>query len=149
MAITAAKRIAARPFYGEHDDLLNDHSKVRKDIRDRAAYVYVTGQFPTHMRKNYMGILRALTASFSSPSAMDGRSGSIKVQGPVVSDLELEGHPMVQAVRAKIDDGFVIQPSRGVNERKPYHAIFMYRPTRNGNQLITIDNHGDEASGWT
>lgn len=134
--------------YGGHAAEMAPGSKVRADVRDRAAYVYVTGQFPSHLRANYMGILRAITASFAKPVAMDGRSGSMKLTAAAVQDLDLENHPLVKAVRAKIEDGFLIQPSRGLQARRPYGKVFMYRPTTKGNDLIVVTSEGAVKSGW-
>lgn len=134
-------------IYGDYAPQMKDE-KVREDIRDRAAYVYVTGQFPSHLRSNYMGILRAVTASFQRPVSLDGRSGSIKLTSEVVNDLALEKHPMVVEVRAKIDEGFMIQPSRGLQSRKPFSKVFMHRRKRGGVDMVTVNSDGSVKRGW-
>jgi hypothetical protein len=152
MGIVALKNKAMAAFtgnpYGEFAEEMKQGSKVRDDIRDRAAYIYVTGQFPSHLRRNYMGILRAISASFQKPVALDGRSGSIKLTSEVVSDLNLENHPMVKEVRAKIDEGFLIQPSRGIQSRRPFTKVFMHRRARGGTELITVGHDGAVKRSW-
>lgn len=135
-------------LYGSHSNAMTP-GKVRDDIRDRAAYVYVTGQFPTHLRRNYMGILNAITAQFARPVSLDGRSGSIKITSDVVNDLDLENHPMVKEVRAKVDEGYLIQPSRGVAQRRPFGKVLMYRRGRGGAMdQITVTSEGAVKRGW-
>lgn len=134
-------------LYGRHGDEMTA-GKVRDDIRDRAAYVYVTGQFPTHLRKNYTGILRAITAQFTRPVSLDGRSGSIKITSDVVSDLDLESHPMVQEVRRRVDEGFLIRPSGGISKRRPFSRIYMYRNLKDGVEKITVTDEGAVKRGW-
>ena len=149
MAIVAMKNrlLASLGIYGDQAQFMTD-SRVRDDIRDRAAYVYVTGQFPSHLRRNYMGILRAVTASFQRPVSLDGRSGSVKLTSDVVNDLALEKHPMVIEVRAKIDEGYLIQPSRGLTSRKPFTKVFMRRHKTDGTEHITVSIDGAVKRGW-
>ena len=134
--------------YGVHTADMAQGSKARSDVRDRAAYVYVTGQFPSHLRSNYMSILRAVTASIAKPVALDGRSGSMKINDAATSDLDLENHPLVTTVREKVADGFLIQPSRGLQARRPYGKVFMYRPTAKGNDLIVVTSEGAVKNNW-
>lgn len=134
--------------YGGHAADMVAGSKMREDIRDRAAYVYVTGQFPSHLRSNTMAILRAITATLRQPVALDGRSGSIKVTSAVAADLELEAHPLVKGVRAKLAEGFLIQPSREMNARRPYSHVFMYRPGKNGIDLVVVTSEGAVKDSW-
>lgn len=147
MPIVAIKR--ATPSYGGHEAEMEQDRKVRSDVRDRAAYVYVTGQFPSHLRSNYMSILRAITSTFAKPVAMDGRSGSIKLDDVAVRDLELEAHPMVREVRKRVSEGYLIHPSRGLQARRPFGKVFMYRPRgRHGNDLIVVTSEGAVKQGW-
>lgn len=149
MAIVAIKnRSPLSTAYGGHAADMAIGSKTREDVRDRAAYIFVTGQFPSHLRTNYMGILRAISATFNRPVALDGRSGSIKLTSAVVNDLDLENHPMVIAVRDKLAEGFLIQPSRGLHARRPFGKVFMYRPTGSGNDLIVVNSEGATKIGW-
>jgi hypothetical protein len=146
MAIVAIKQ--SPRTYGDYTADMAAGTKSRADVRDRAAYVFVTGQFPSHLRSNYMGILRAVTASFAKPVALDGRSGSMKLTPEAVTDLDLENHPLVKAVRAKLAEGFLIQPSRGLQARRPFGKVFMYRPTNAGNDLVVVNSEGALKTGW-
>lgn len=134
--------------YGLHTADMVAGTKTRAEARDRAAFVFVTGHFPSHLRANYMGILHAITASFAKPVALDGRSGSMRVADVAVIDLDLENHPLVTGVRSKVADGFLIQPSRGLQARRPFGKVFMYRPSTNGNELIVVNSDGSIKNSW-
>jgi hypothetical protein len=128
--------------------LLAEGSRTRDEIRDRAAYVYVTGQFPSHLRRNYTGILRAMSQRFRKPVSLDGRSGTLALNGDVAHDLKLEEHPMVREVRHKIAEGFVIQPSRGLTTRKPFGKVFMLKAGRRKTDKVTVQIDGSVLHGW-
>lgn len=146
----AHKGIASISSHDDTRPITFANGKARDDIRARAAYVYVTGKFPSHLRQNYKGVLRAFTATFARPASLDGRSGSIKVTSDVVKELDLENHPMVVAVRSKINKGFMIQPDRGRGRRRPYRLVFLYKRLRNGVvERITITDEGAVKEGWT
>ncbi|AHC30430.1 hypothetical protein CC53_gp013 [Rhizobium phage vB_RleS_L338C] len=132
-------------LYGGYDEQVQ--GKVRDDIRDRAAYVYITGSFPTHLRRNYNAVLRAITSVFRTPMALDQRGGSIGVQDEAVTDLDLEHHPMVKMVRRRILDGYVIQGARNVVSRRPYSKVFLYRRA-DPSDRITVQVDGSTKEGW-
>ena len=136
-------------LYGEYANMMVKGTKTRDDMVERAAYVYVTGQFPSHLRKHYTGVLRAITAYFRKPVAFDGRSGSMKLDDAVVLDLVLDKHPMVKEVRAKIAEGYLINPSLGVGTRRPFWRVFMFR--QEGTDItdrITVQGDGSIKRGW-
>jgi hypothetical protein len=139
-------------LYGPHSEELASNPDMRDQVRDRAAYVYVTGQYPTHLRSNHMGILRAVTSYFRNPVAMDGRSGSIGISKGVITDLDLEAHPMVVEVKDRIAQGYLIQPSREVvngKARRSYAKVYMYKRTDDGTvSMITIHTDGAVRNGW-
>ncbi|QIG76075.1 hypothetical protein EVC24_054 [Rhizobium phage RHph_I4] len=132
-------------LYGGYDEQVQ--GKVRDDIRDRAAYVYITGSFPTHLRRNYNAVLRAITSVFRTPMALDQRSGTIGVTNEAIADLELENHPMVKMVRRRILDGYVIQAARNVVSRRPYSKVFLYKRT-DPSDRITVQVDGSTKEGW-
>lgn len=135
--------------YGDFEPQMRDGEKTRDDMVDRAAYVYITGQFPSHLRKNYTGVLRAVTSFFQRPVALDGRTGNIRLNEKVVQDLELEKHPMVKEVRAKIREGYFIQPSRGVGTRRPFWRVFMFKQEGEAiKDRITVQGDGSILRGW-
>ncbi|KRW94343.1 hypothetical protein AQY21_20655 [Paracoccus sp. MKU1] len=129
--------------------MMQDGEKTREDMLDRAAYVYVTGQFPSHLRKHYTAVLRAITHYFRKPVAFDGRTGNIKLDDRVVEDLDLDKHPMVKEVRNKVAEGYFIQPSRGFGTRRPFWRVFMFK--LQGEHMvdkITVQADGAVKKGW-
>jgi hypothetical protein len=132
-------------LYGGLDDQVQ--GKVRDDIRDRTAFVYITGSFPTHLRRNYTAVLRAVTQYFRTPTALDHRAGSIGVTDKVVSDLKLDEHPMVIGVKRFLAEGYVIQPSRHTVSRRPYSKVFLYR-TEDVGDRVTVQVDGSVKQGW-
>lgn len=136
-------------LYGEYAKMMRSGEKTREDMVDRAAYVYVTGQFPSHLRKTYTGVLRAITSYFRKPVALDGRTGNIKLDDRVVEDLQLDKHPMVKEVRAKLAEGYLINPSRGVGTRRPFWRVFMFRlKDGQATDRITVQGDGSVKKGW-
>lgn len=132
-------------LYGGLDDQVQ--GKVRDDVRDRTAFVYITGSFPTHLRRNYNAILRAVTQYFRTPTALDHRAGNIGVTDKVVEDLKLDEHPMVIGVRRFLKDGYVIQPARHTVSRRPYSKVFMYHKD-DASQRVTVQVDGSVKEGW-
>jgi hypothetical protein len=149
MSIVAIeKRPQANDELKDFRPLLAEGSRTRDEIRDRAAYVYVTGQFPSHLRRNYMGVLRAMSQRFRKPVSLDGRSGTLALKGDVAMDLQLESHPMVREVRRKVSEGYVIQPSRGLQTRKPFGKVFMLKSNRRRTDRVTVQIDGSVKQGW-
>lgn len=132
--------------YRESDD--PHFRKEYDDFRDRTAYVYVTGSFPTHLRSFFMSLLRKATRYASAPSALDKRAGSLRVTPDIAKKLDLEGHPMVSQTRAYIKHGFKIQTSRGLTDRRSYAKVFMFRDTNFGVEKVTIQADGSVKEGW-
>jgi hypothetical protein len=120
------------------------------DVRDRAAYVFVTGHLPSHLRQTYTGVLRQISLPFNRPSSFDGRSGCLVLLDEAVNDLRLQTHPMVLAVRAKISEGYFIQLSRGLGTRRNFGKVFMFRlgGEHTAEGRITINLDGAIKSGW-
>lgn len=132
-------------LYGGYDEQVQ--GKIKDDIRDRAAYIYATGAFPTHLRQNYNAVLRAITRVFRTPTSMDRKSGSVGVENEAVADLELEKHPMVQMVRRQILAGYSIQTSRSIVSRRPYSKVFLYKRD-DPSDRITVQVDGSVKEGW-
>lgn len=122
--------------------------KAFVDLRDRVAYVYVTGCFPSHLRAEANELLRCVTKGSHGPSALDGRGGVFCVLQPVATRLDLEGHPMVAKVRRKIDEGFKIVVSRGANTRRPFGNIFLRRGKGSDAVEITVKSDGSVLDHW-
>lgn len=111
-------------------------SKKYCDLRDRAAYVFVTGTLPSHLRTFFT---RALVLIIRMH-----RSGSFKVDEFIVEHMALENHPMVIKVREYLACGWRIQVSKGPNSRKPFSKILVHR----GGKQKTIQIDGSVKDGW-
>lgn len=153
MPTTATNRAYHRqPERGDESDLqriLRDKdSKDFHDLRDRAAYVYCTGTFPTHLRSFMMSLLRISTRYQLKPVALDGRSGSMELTPEVRQALDLDNHPMVSRVRDFVEDGWKIFFQRELNERRPYSKVLMYKKEGRDIQKICVQADGSILEGW-
>lgn len=139
-----------RPMYGDYAPQMQKGTKFYTDVVDRAAYMYVTGCFPSHLRSTYTDVLRVISGPCRWPPSLDRRSGDRKLLDEVVADMQLERHAMVAAVRRKISQGYVIQPSLGFGTRRNYWKTFMFRPTSDGRIAlkVTVQGDGAEKQGW-
>lgn len=151
---TARKRTPpdySKFLYGEFEVRVKHDPDFRMKTRDRLAYVYVTGQFPSHVRPPSNALIRTVTRYFKRPVALDGRSGNMKLKDEVVENLELEAHPMVREVRERIANGFLIQPSIGPNTRRNFWKIYMFKMNSDGVRYSKITVQGDGAikQGWS
>lgn len=138
------------PLYGRLAGEMQQGSLFRSQMHDRAAYMYITGQFPSHSRGKTTQFLRAISRHYLRPASLDGRCGDRKIWDEVVTDLELARHPMVLAVRQKISEGYLIQPTLGVGERRNFWKIFMFRPISEGRvaSRLTVQIDGAVKDGW-
>lgn len=122
--------------------------KPYKDLQDRAAYMYVTGCFPTHLRGAASEWLRLVSTPSRSPSALDGRGGVMSILQPVATRLGLEMHPMVEKVREKVAQGCTITASRGPHARRPYGKVFLSRRIADGEDRIAVKIDGSVLDHW-
>lgn len=122
--------------------------KEVEDFKDRAAYVYITGSFPTHLRRYFVGLLRKATNFASAPSSLDRQSGSVMLKPEVIQEADLQNHPMVKKVREYVREGYRIQKSRGVAERRPYSRVFIYKNSNMGAVRLTVKSDGSVREGW-
>ncbi len=139
-----------RPIYGVYAPRMQKGTKFFSDMVDRAAYMYVTGCFPSHLRSTYTDVLRVISGPCRWPPSLDRRFGERKLRDEVVADMQLEQHAMVAAVRRKIGQGYLIQHSLGFGTRRNYWKIFMFRPTSDGRIAfkVTVQGDGAEKQGW-
>ncbi len=129
----------------ELDRILSDpKSKEFKDLRDRAAYMYITGNHPSHLRTFFTQALTLVSKMHNAPVSLDGLSGVLKLNDDVAEKLNLPNHPMVLKVKQHVADGWRIKPSRGPNARKPYTKVFMYKEQ----QQITVQIDGSILDHW-
>lgn len=155
MTVQVRTRTRRRPdpmaeHYKEFASRVRGDRNYRQKIRDRAAYVFVTGQFPSHLRRTSVEALRHMTSYSRRPVALDRRSGNMQVNAAVVADLELNSHPMVQKTREKIAEGYFIQPSLGINTRRNYWKIYMYKLNPDGLPFGKMIVQADSSikAGW-
>ncbi|QSY98640.1 hypothetical protein J2J97_31720 (plasmid) [Rhizobium bangladeshense] len=141
-----------QPAKGDEADLKNilqdKETKDYQDLRDRAAYVYVTGTFPTHLRSYMMSLLRIGTHYSMKPVALDGRSGSMELTPEVRKALDLEDHPMVSRTRDFVEDGYKIFFQRDVNSRRPYSKVLLYKKMDGGTHKLIVQADGSILEGW-
>lgn len=130
--------------------LLHDkNSKEFDDLRDRAAYVYATGSYPTHLRAYMTSLLSKITRYSRNPVSLDRRLGSMAVDETRAQQLGLDEHPMVVKVRGFIKQGYRIQLSRDdETSRRPYTKVFLWRRARHGLERITVQSDGSVKDGW-
>jgi hypothetical protein len=134
----------------EIEKMLHDkNTKEFEDLRDRAAYVYVTGSFPTHLRTYMTALLRKLTRYSRTPVSLDRRLGSMQIAQENIVRLGLEDHPLVRKVREYIDKGYQIQLSReDFTTRRPYTKVFMYKRVGMGFDRVTVQYDGSIKDEW-
>lgn len=124
--------------------LAQPKSKEFKDLRDRAAYMFITGTHPSHLRVFFTQALSLVSKMHNAPQSMDGLSGALKLNDDIVERLDLRAHPMVLKVREYVSNGWRIKTSRGPNARKPYTKVFLFK----GQQQITVQIDGSILDHW-
>lgn len=157
--VTERSQAGSRPrprderLHEEIDNVLQDpDSKAYHDLRDRAAYVYVTGTYPTHLRRYFTSLLRAITNYHRQPVSLDRRIGSMKLDDEAVARLELNVHPLVRKVQEYINKGYRIQVSRDLTSRRPFSKVFMFKLTSDGQRVadrVTVQYDGSTKEGWS
>jgi hypothetical protein len=141
-----ASAVTSTPSIGE-DPVVG--SKEYEDMRDRAAYVYVTGANPTHLRSRMSALLRARTSYSRKPVSLDGLSGCIKVAEENVKRLSLENHPMVVKAKSFVDEGYKIELATHWKARRPYSKILLFKQDPAGQVTrVTVQNDGSVLEGW-
>lgn len=102
-------------------------SRFFRELRDRAAFVRVTGGFPTHLQTHMNALLNKITRYSSRPVSMDGRIAGMAVSAEHIAKLGLDEHPMIKKVQSYIAQGYVIQQSVNPKARQPYSRVRMAR----------------------
>ena len=127
------------------DEILSQpKSKAFHDLRDRAAYMFITGNHPSHLRTFFTQALTLVSKMHNNPVSLDGLSGVLRLNDDVAEKLNLPNHPMVLKTKQYIRDGWRIKPSRGPNARKPYTKVFMYK----NQDQITVQIDGSVLDHW-
>lgn len=117
-----------------------ENTKDFADLRDRVAYMFVTGAHPTHMRPFFTGALNLL----SSMVPVRGRFGPHLIDSSAIYSLDLHNHPMVIEARRLVSEGWRLVVSLGPNHRRPYGNLYFSC----GQQRLTLDAEGWTRPGW-
>ena len=135
--------------------LKEPESKEYQDLRDRAAYIYVTGAFPSHLRKFFTTMLQMACSYTLKPVSLANRPGSIEVDSEIAKRLQLEAHPMIRKVRELMKHGFSIHLYRPEDvHRRPYTRVYMAKLVRDMQgdvriaRRLTVQNDGAVKEGW-
>lgn len=127
--------------------MADPNSKDFQDLRDRAAYVYVTGSIPTHLRTLMNSLLRKLTRYSRTPVSLDGRLGSMQLDAGSIAALSLDAHPLTKKVRQYLNDGYRIAVARDHKSRRPYSKVLLLHPA--SGIRLTVQADGSIKDGWT
>jgi len=112
-------------------------------LRDHAAYMLLTGTYPSHLWPYSTRLLVLISAN--APGALAHSAGAVRLIDPEIAEaLGLANHPMVEAVREHLAQGYRIRVSQGPNERKPYSKVWLFK----AGEEITIQIDGTRTQGW-
>ncbi|HEX3918852.1 MAG TPA: hypothetical protein VHW60_16060 [Caulobacteraceae bacterium] len=130
-----------QPDMGDVASILADpKSRAFSELRDRAAYLQLTGTYPTNLRTRTTRLLTLISsAGRSAPDVADR-----VVATGIADQLQLATHPMVTKVRDYIEQGYRIRVSQGPNVRKPFYKIWLFK----GDDRRTIQIDGSMMDGW-
>ena len=115
-------------------------TKAFADLRDRVAYMYLTGAHPTHMRPLFTGALNVLSETVNSSS----RFGPHRIDRSAVYELDLSEHPMVVEARRLMAEGWRLVVSLGPNCRRRYCKLYFSREQHR----LTLSSDGSIKLGW-
>lgn len=115
-------------------------TKAFTDLRDRVAYMFVTGAHPTNMRTFFTSALNVL----STPANARGRFGPHLIDDSAVYTLDVMSHPLVVETRRLLSEGWRLVVSLGPNRRRPYGNLYFAR----GQHRITLNSEGWTRPGW-
>lgn len=120
-------------------------SKEYADFRDRAAYMFCTGAFPTHLRTHFTALLRAVSRYQGKPASLDGRVGNMHLDPAVVQELGLEDHPMVRKTREFVSRGYKIILAQSLKDRRPFSKVRLIGPS---GDKVTVQIDGSLKDIW-
>ena len=120
--------------------LTRKDTKAFADLRDRVAYMYVTGSHPSHMRPFFTGALNVLSETVNTSR----RFGPHLIDRSAVYELDLNKHPMVIEARRLLAESWRLVVSLGPNCRRPYGNLYF---SRNQHRL-TLNSEGWAKPGW-
>lgn len=118
------------------------------DLRDRAAHMYVTGSFPSHLRPYFTALLGFISEGSEGPPSFGRGLGPRRIKPEVASRLNLDDHPMVVKTRSCIKEGYRIALSLGSTDRRPYTKVFMTRRAERDDEEIIVQIDGSVLDHW-
>lgn len=121
------------------------NSKEYADFRDRAAYMFCTGAYPTHLRTHFTALLRAVSRYQGKPASLDGRIGNMHLDPSVAQELGLDDHPMVRKTREFVTKGYRIVLAQSLKDRRPFSKVRLIGP---GGDKVTVQIDGSLKDVW-
>ena len=115
-------------------------SRQFTELRDRVAYVFVTGSHPTNLRPFYTGALNVL----STVARMPSRYGPLRVDWCAIHELDIRNHPSVTGTKRLLSEGWELVISSGPNKRRSYQNLYF----KKNDSLITLKCDGSIRPGW-
>lgn len=123
---------------------INREKQKREDFRAQAAFVYLTGIMPSHLRSEANGRLVAACRVATGNTTCGGWRKAFDLRPDVIEALDIPSHPLVRTVEALMSDGWSIQSSRGVNARRSYAKVFLKR----GEERRVVQRDGSVLMAW-
>lgn len=120
--------------------LADPSSKMFADLRDRAAYMYVTQCYPTHLRPFFTGALTEMRRYASRTAGGQGPAFELTF----VHQLELDDHPMVVRVREMAAEGWTVNDPIRETARHSFQKIHLSL----GDERRTVRTSGEVVLGW-
>jgi hypothetical protein len=134
-----------QPAMRDVEEILADpKSRHFADLRDRSAYMHLTGAYPKHLRPRATRLLTLISTEGAPRASVSDVAGARIIQPAIAEQLELEAHPIVAQVRAYVANGYKIRVSQGPNERTTFARIWLFK----GEDQRTIKSDGSMLEGW-
>ena len=116
------------------------NTKTFTDLRDRVAYMFVTGAHPTNMRPFFTGALNIL----STRTDKSGRFGPYLIDDSAIYSLDVMNHPFVVETRRLLSEGWRLVVALGPNLRRPFGNLYFAR----AQHRLTLNSEGWTKPGW-
>ncbi|MFY0661486.1 MAG: hypothetical protein JXR15_13420 [Shimia sp.] len=137
-------------LYGDFAHLMLPGERIRDVIRDRAAFLHITGFMPTHLHAQAVNILNQISRPYQRPASIRGHCGNRKLHDEAIRDLKLKQHAMVRAAREQPAKGFFVHGHKEFGERRTFKKVLMRtgdHPTESIRQF-TVTLEDAIKSGW-
>ena len=120
--------------------MASENTKAFADLRDRVAYMFVTGGHPTNLRPFFTHALNVL-------STWTGKAvgfGPHVIDRSAVYCLRLREHPLVLETQQLLAEGWRLTVSLGPNKRRPFGNLYFSL----GADRLTVNAEGWIRAGW-